>query len=84
MPDIETVHENVDGEQITTKRVPHQGDVYEFEGEPGGEYEFTGEGTAPVAVREALKAHLGEGESVSDAGFGRTISRDDDTSDGGE
>lgn len=80
---IETVHENVNGDQVTTKRVNHEGDVYEFEA-TDEEFVYVGEGTAPVAVREALNGHLGEGESLSDEGFGRTIEADDGTTDGAE
>lgn len=67
MPDIETVHENVNGEQTTTKRVAYEGDVYKFEGEPGGEYEHAGEGDAPTGAVQALQEHLGEGATVADA-----------------
>lgn len=62
---IETVHENVNGDQRTTKRVPHEGDVYEFEATEG-EYEYVGEGTPPAGAVTALQNHLGEGESVTE------------------
>lgn len=63
--DIETVHENVNGDQTTTKRVAYEGEVYEFEGEPGGEY--AGEGDAPAGAVQALQEHLGEDATVAGA-----------------
>lgn len=77
--DIETVHENVNGDQITTKRVPHDGDVYEFTGAPGGEYEYAGEGDAPTGAVQTLQEHLGEEASVaSDATAKYTAESSDD------
>jgi hypothetical protein len=65
MVDIQTVHENRDGTLVTIKSVAHDGDVYKFEQRPGRGYEFTGDGEAPVAVRQELEAHLGPGEELA-------------------
>lgn len=64
--DIATEHRNEDGEQRTTKRVEHDGDVFEFEGKPGGEYLYLGDSTLPAAVLEAVDDHLGEDEQLVD------------------
>lgn len=64
--DIATEHSIVDGEQRTTKRVNAGGDTYEFEGEPGGEFEYQGEATPPAEVLEAVDDHLGADEQLVD------------------
>lgn len=64
--DIETEHRKDGNDQITTKRVHYQGDVYKFEGEPNGEYEYVGEGSPPVGAVDALQAHFGEDSTVAD------------------
>lgn len=65
--DIETVHQHRDGEQQTTKRVHYDGDVFEFTGTPGGEFEYAGEKTAPAEVINALTDHVGTDEDVVDS-----------------
>lgn len=65
MADIETVHRTEDGQQRTIKRVTVGAVTYEFEGEPGGEFTYRGDGEIPEAARTALEAHLGEGEHVA-------------------
>lgn len=65
--DIQTTHQKENGLQTTTKRVPYEGDIYEFEAGPEAEYEHVGEGTAPTGAVQALLEHLGEGESVDSA-----------------
>lgn len=68
MPDdIETIHENREDVPLTTKRVPYEGEVYEFERRLGGEYEFAGEGTAPIGAVQALQEHLSEDATVAEA-----------------
>lgn len=62
---IHTEHRtDENGEQITTKRVEHDGETYELVGDPGGIYEHIGDGAVPQAVADALREHVGADEAV--------------------
>lgn len=82
MVDVSTRHVN-DDEQVTVKQVElDNGDVYEFEGPPGGPYEYPLEDQGPPreAVR-ALQEHVGDDveldvdEVATPAGAGEQVDR---------
>jgi hypothetical protein len=78
MVDVSTTHEKRDDEQVSTKTVElDNGDVVEFEGPPGGPYEYAGDEAPP---REAVRAL----QEATDEDVELAVDDQEDSDDGGE